>query len=83
MPGTYIIVGASLAGATAAATLREEGFGGSLTLTGEARASVAAAQLADDGIDLAQTRWLNGEGMRRESQACRAGNTESASALGR
>ena len=35
MPGTYLIVGASLAGATAAATLREEGFDGSLTLIGE------------------------------------------------
>ena len=35
MPGIYIVVGASLAGATAAATLREEGFDGSLILIGE------------------------------------------------
>jgi NADPH-dependent 2,4-dienoyl-CoA reductase/sulfur reductase-like enzyme len=32
--GTYVIVGASLAGAKAAETLREEGFGGSVVLIG-------------------------------------------------
>jgi 3-phenylpropionate/trans-cinnamate dioxygenase ferredoxin reductase subunit len=31
----FVIIGASLAGATAAATLREEGFGGSVALIGE------------------------------------------------
>jgi len=31
----YVIVGASLAGAKAAETLREEGFGGSIVLVGE------------------------------------------------
>jgi 3-phenylpropionate/trans-cinnamate dioxygenase ferredoxin reductase subunit len=35
MPGTCLIVGASLAGATAAATLRGQGFDGSLILIGE------------------------------------------------
>jgi 3-phenylpropionate/trans-cinnamate dioxygenase ferredoxin reductase subunit len=33
-PGTIVIVGASLAGATAAATLRDEGFDGSVVLLG-------------------------------------------------
>ncbi|HEY2306303.1 MAG TPA: FAD-dependent oxidoreductase, partial [Streptosporangiaceae bacterium] len=32
---TYVIVGASMAGAKAAETLREEGFGGSVVLLGE------------------------------------------------
>ena len=32
---TYVIVGASMAGAKAAETLREEGFGGSIVLLGE------------------------------------------------
>src|ERR1700693_4516302 len=37
MPGepAYVIVGASLAGAKAAETLREEGFGGAIALVGE------------------------------------------------
>ena len=35
MAETYLIVGASVAGATAAATLREEGFGGRVVLIGE------------------------------------------------
>lgn len=35
MAERYVIVGASLAGATAAATLREEGFDGDVTLIGE------------------------------------------------
>jgi 3-phenylpropionate/trans-cinnamate dioxygenase ferredoxin reductase subunit len=34
MPGAYVIIGASLAGATAAITLREEGADGSVTLIG-------------------------------------------------
>ena len=34
-PGRIVVVGASLAGATAAAVLREEGFEGALTLVGE------------------------------------------------
>jgi 3-phenylpropionate/trans-cinnamate dioxygenase ferredoxin reductase subunit len=34
MPPTYVVVGAGLAGATAAATLRAEGFDGNLTLIG-------------------------------------------------
>ena len=33
----YVIVGASMAGAKAAETLREEGFGGSIVLLGEER----------------------------------------------
>ena len=40
----YVIVGASLAGATAAITLREEGADGTVTLIGaEQRAAVRAA----------------------------------------
>ena len=37
MPGarTFVVVGASLAGGTAAATLREEGFDGRLVLIGD------------------------------------------------
>ena len=35
MPEVFVIVGASLAGGTAAATLREEGFGGRVILIGE------------------------------------------------
>jgi 3-phenylpropionate/trans-cinnamate dioxygenase ferredoxin reductase component len=35
MPSTYLIVGASLAGASAAVTLRDEGFDGNLILIGE------------------------------------------------
>jgi 3-phenylpropionate/trans-cinnamate dioxygenase ferredoxin reductase subunit len=35
MPGTYVIVGASLAGAKAAQTLREEGFDGRVVLIGD------------------------------------------------
>ena len=35
MPESFVIVGASLAGATAAATLRAEGFDGQVTLIGE------------------------------------------------
>jgi len=35
MNGTYVIAGASLAGAKAAETLREEGFDGPLMLIGE------------------------------------------------
>lgn len=35
MPGTFVIVGASLAGAKAAETLREEGFDGRVVLIGE------------------------------------------------
>lgn len=35
MPGTYVIVGASLAGAKAAETLREEGFDGRVVLVGD------------------------------------------------
>ena len=34
MPPRYVIVGASLAGATAAITLREEGADGTVTLIG-------------------------------------------------
>jgi 3-phenylpropionate/trans-cinnamate dioxygenase ferredoxin reductase subunit len=34
-PQTYVIVGASVAGATAAGTLREEGFDGRIVLVGE------------------------------------------------
>jgi len=34
MPRSFVIVGASLAGATAAATLREDGFDGNITLIG-------------------------------------------------
>jgi 3-phenylpropionate/trans-cinnamate dioxygenase ferredoxin reductase subunit len=34
MPLSFVIVGASLAGATAAATLREDGFDGDITLIG-------------------------------------------------
>jgi 3-phenylpropionate/trans-cinnamate dioxygenase ferredoxin reductase subunit len=34
---TYVIIGASMAGAKAAETLREEGFGGSIVLLGEER----------------------------------------------
>src|SRR5688500_3915493 len=37
MPNAYVIVGGSLAGATAAATLREEGADGSVTLIGAER----------------------------------------------
>ncbi len=37
MPERFVIVGASLAGATAAATLRAEGFDGQVTLIGEER----------------------------------------------
>ena len=35
MPSTFVILGASLAGGTAAATLREEGFDGRIVLVGE------------------------------------------------
>ena len=35
MPATFVIIGASLAGATAAATLRQDGFDGDLVLIGE------------------------------------------------
>jgi 3-phenylpropionate/trans-cinnamate dioxygenase ferredoxin reductase component len=35
MPNPFVIVGASLAGATAAVTLREEGFGGGVILIGD------------------------------------------------
>src|SRR5687767_15895797 len=35
MPPTFVIVGASLAGGTAAATLRQEGFDGDVILIGE------------------------------------------------
>ena len=35
MPETLVIVGANLAGGTAAATLREEGFDGRVVLIGE------------------------------------------------
>ncbi len=35
MPPTFVIVGASLAGATAAATLRQDGFAGDVVLIGE------------------------------------------------
>ncbi|MEO5877565.1 MAG: FAD-dependent oxidoreductase, partial [Streptosporangiaceae bacterium] len=35
MPESYVIVGAGLAGAKAAQTLREEGFGGDIVLVGE------------------------------------------------
>lgn len=37
MAAAYVIVGASLAGATAAITLREEGVGGTVTLIGAER----------------------------------------------
>jgi NADPH-dependent 2,4-dienoyl-CoA reductase/sulfur reductase-like enzyme len=37
MNAAYVIVGASLAGAKAAQTLREEGFGGPVVLIGEER----------------------------------------------
>lgn len=37
MPPTFVIVGASLAGATAAVTLREDGFDGDITLIGAER----------------------------------------------
>src|SRR5687767_5344317 len=35
MPPTFVIIGASLAGGTAAATLRQDGFDGDLILIGE------------------------------------------------
>lgn len=35
MPQTFVIVGASLAGGTAAATLRQDGFDGDVILIGE------------------------------------------------
>ena len=35
MPPTFAIIGASLAGGTAAATLRQDGFDGDLILIGE------------------------------------------------
>jgi 3-phenylpropionate/trans-cinnamate dioxygenase ferredoxin reductase subunit len=37
MPSTFVIIGASLAGGTAAATLRQEGFDGDIILIGEER----------------------------------------------
>lgn len=37
MPPTYVLVGAGLAGATAAATLRAEGFDGEVILIGDER----------------------------------------------
>ena len=37
MPPTFVIIGASLAGATAAATLRQDGFDGDVVLIGEER----------------------------------------------
>ena len=42
--GTFVIVGASLAGAKAAETLREEGFDGKLVLIGESRSARTSAR---------------------------------------
>ena len=46
----YVIVGASLAGATAAITLREEGADGTVTLIGAEHAAAVRAATAVEGL---------------------------------
>ena len=56
MPDVFVIVGASLAGGTAAATLREEGFSGRVILVDHIRSSVRALYWLQRLMELAPSR---------------------------
>ena len=56
MSAAHVIVGASLAGAKAAETLREEGFGGPIVLIGRGGRAAVRASGAVQGLPAGQGR---------------------------